>query len=136
MLENESEDLHLLEGSENTMYCCQTRIQNRSFLVAGQGLMNGRLEAPDMFYWCALTISRFQILVQYSNDLIIQDLELADSFNHFLQRLKKIKIVASDWHFYTMLNFSDSQKETQGCPHTTFFMTSSLPSCFWTFNKW
>lgn len=88
VLGNKSKDLHLSEGTVNTMFCCQWRTQSKSLLVAGQGLMNGRLEASDMFHRCAFAIPRFQIFVQYGNDFIIQDLELADSFNHFLQRLK------------------------------------------------
>lgn len=58
----------------------------RGDLVAGKGLMNGRLEAAHVFHGCALSISRLQILVQNSNYFIIQNLELANSFNHFLQR--------------------------------------------------
>lgn len=60
-------------------------------LVAGKGLMNRRLEAAHVFHGCALPIPRLQILVQNSNYFIIQNLELANSFNHFLQRLQTSK---------------------------------------------
>lgn len=57
-------------------------------LVAGKGLMNWWLEAAHVFHGCALSIAGLQILVQNSNYFIIQDLELANSLNHFLQRLQ------------------------------------------------
>lgn len=60
-------------------------------LVAGKGLMNWWLEAAHVFHGCALSIARLQILVQNSNYFIIQNLELANSLNHFLQRLQRSK---------------------------------------------
>lgn len=60
-------------------------------LVAGKGLMNWRLEAAHVFHGCALSIAGLQILVQNSNYFIIQNLELANSLNHFLQRLQTSK---------------------------------------------
>jgi len=46
--------------------------------------MDRRLEATDMFYWHVLSIPRLQVLVQNGKDFIIQNLELANSFTHFL----------------------------------------------------
>ena len=57
-------------------------------LAAGQGLMNRWLEAAHVFHGCALSIAGLQILVQNGNYFIIQNLELANSLNHFLQRLQ------------------------------------------------
>lgn len=53
--------------------------------------MNWWLEAAHVFHGCALSIARLQILVQNSNYFIIQNLELANSLNHFLQRLQTSK---------------------------------------------
>lgn len=53
--------------------------------------MNWWLEAAHVFHGCALSITRLQILVQNSNYFIIQNLELANSLNHFLQRLQTSK---------------------------------------------
>lgn len=60
-------------------------------LVDGKGLVNWWLEAAHVFHRCALSIAGLQILVQNSNYFIIQNLELANSLNHFLQRLQTSK---------------------------------------------
>lgn len=56
--------------------------------AAGEGLVDGWLEASDVLHWQVLPISRLQVLVQDGKDLIVEDLELADSVHHLLQRLK------------------------------------------------
>lgn len=50
--------------------------------------MDGWLEAAYMFHRCALPITRFQVLVQDSDDLIIENLELANPLHHLLQWLQ------------------------------------------------
>lgn len=46
--------------------------------------MDGRLEAPDVFHRHVLPVPGFQVLVQDGEDLVVQDLELADAVHHFL----------------------------------------------------
>lgn len=50
--------------------------------------MDGRLEAADMFHRRALPITRLQVLVQDSDDLIVENLELTDPLHHLLQWLQ------------------------------------------------
>lgn len=59
--------------------------------AAGQRLVYGWLEASNVFHWHVLTVSRLHVLAQDPKDLIVDDLELADSVNHFLQRLENKK---------------------------------------------
>lgn len=58
--------------------------------AAGEGLVDGWLEASDVFHRQVLPISGLQVLVQNGKDLIVEDLEFADSVHHLLQRLKGI----------------------------------------------
>lgn len=41
-----------------------------------------------MFDRHVLSVSRLQVLVQDAEDLVVEDLEFADSVDHFLQWLK------------------------------------------------
>lgn len=50
--------------------------------------MDGWLEAAYMLHRCALAITRFQVLVQDSDDFIVENLELADPLHHLLQWLQ------------------------------------------------
>lgn len=50
--------------------------------------MDGRLEAADMFHRRALPVTRLQVLVQDSDDLIVENLELTDPLHHLLQWLQ------------------------------------------------
>lgn len=54
--------------------------------AAGEGLVDGRLEASHMLHWCALAVARLQVLIQDGDDLVIENLELANSLHHLLQR--------------------------------------------------
>lgn len=55
--------------------------------AAGQRLVDRWLKAANVFHRRALSIARLQVLVQDSDNLIIQNLELANSLHHLLQRL-------------------------------------------------
>lgn len=57
--------------------------------VAGKRLVDRWLEAPHVFHWHVLSIPGFQVLVEDGKNLIVQDLELADSVNHLFQWLGK-----------------------------------------------
>lgn len=57
--------------------------------------MDGWLEAAYMLHRCALAITRFQVLVQDSDDFIVENLELADPLHHLLQ-----------WHIFDDLIFA------------------------------
>jgi hypothetical protein len=50
--------------------------------------VDGWLEAAYMLHRCALAITRFQVLVQDSDDFIVENLELADPLHHLLQWLQ------------------------------------------------
>lgn len=55
--------------------------------AAGQRLMDGWLEAAHVLHRGALPVTRLQVLVQDGDDLVVEDLELANPLNHLLQRL-------------------------------------------------
>lgn len=59
--------------------------------AAGQGLVDRGLEAAHVLHGRALSIARLQVLVQHGDDLVIKNLELADSLHHLLQRLPQGK---------------------------------------------
>ena len=50
--------------------------------------MNWWLEASDVFHRHVLSVSRLKVLVQDGKNLIVEDLEFADSVDHLLQWLK------------------------------------------------
>lgn len=56
--------------------------------AAGERLVYRWLEASDVFHRHVLSVSRLQVLVQDGENLVVEDLEFADSVDHFLQRLK------------------------------------------------
>ena len=47
-------------------------------------LINGRLEASDVFNGDAVRLARLQVLVESGEDLIVEDLELADAVDQAL----------------------------------------------------
>lgn len=46
--------------------------------------MDGRLEAAHVLHGHVLAVPGFQVLVQNGEDLVVDDLEPADAFHHFL----------------------------------------------------
>lgn len=56
--------------------------------AAGERLVYRWLEASDVFHRHVLSVSRLQVLVQDGENLVVEDLEFADSVDHLLQRLK------------------------------------------------
>lgn len=58
--------------------------------------MDGGLEAAHVLHGHALPIARLQVLVQDGDDLVIEDLELANSLYHLLQRLQQL----THWDFH------------------------------------
>lgn len=56
--------------------------------AAGEGLVYRWLEASDVFHRHVLSVSRLQVLVQDGENLVVEDLEFADSVDHLLQWLK------------------------------------------------
>ena len=50
--------------------------------------MDGGLEAAHMLHRHVLSVSRLQVFVEDAKDLVVDDLELADSVHHLLQGLR------------------------------------------------
>lgn len=65
--------------------------------AAGEGLVDRRLEASHVLHWHVLPVAGLQVLVQDGKDLVVEDLEFADSVHHLLQRLegKREEVVTS-----------------------------------------
>lgn len=60
--------------------------------AAGERLVDRRLEAADVFHRHVLSVSGLQVLVQDGEDLVVEDLEFADSLDHLLQGLQGNKV--------------------------------------------
>ena len=58
--------------------------------TGGERLMLRWLEASDVLYGQIVGVARFEVFVEYSEDLVVQNLELTDTVNHPLQGLKHI----------------------------------------------
>lgn len=58
--------------------------------------MDRWLEAADVFHRQVLSVSRLHVFVQDGKDLVVEDLEFADSVHHLLQRLEKENITFSE----------------------------------------
>ena len=53
--------------------------------------VHGRLEAAHVFHGKVVCVARFQVFVQDGEDLVVENLELANSIHHSLQWLQKPK---------------------------------------------